>query len=65
MNALADKLKLNGVLSELRKVTWPSKQDTLRLTAIVIVISVIVGVYIGLIDLLLAKGLTLITTKIK
>lgn len=38
------------ILDELKKVVWPSKQDVLRLTAVVILISLLVGVYIGGLD---------------
>ncbi len=51
----------NGVLDELKKVSWPSRQETIRLTMIVIIVSLIIGVYIGIIDVLLAKGLEFIT----
>ncbi len=40
---------------ELKKVTWPSKEELIRLTVIVITISVVVGIYIGGIDLALTK----------
>lgn len=40
------------VLSELKKVTWPTRQETLKLTAVVIAISVIVGLFIGGLDAL-------------
>ncbi len=49
------------LFTELKRVTWPTRKETLRLTAIVIVISLIIGVYIGIIDILLAKGLEIIT----
>lgn len=42
-------------LDELKKVTWPSKEELIRLTAIVITISIIVGIYIGSIDLALTR----------
>ena len=38
------------VLAELKKVTWPTKQETLKLTVVVIAISVIVGAFIGALD---------------
>jgi len=37
--------------SELRKVVWPSRRDAINLTIIVIIISVAVGLILGLIDL--------------
>ncbi len=49
------------ILAELKKVSWPSKQQTMRLTLIVIFVSLIIGVYIGIIDILLAKVLSWLT----
>lgn len=49
------------VVGELKKVTWPTRQETIRLTIIVIVISLIIGIYIGIIDILLAKVLEIVT----
>ena len=50
-----------GIIEELKKVTWPTKQQTIRLTTVVVVTSLIIGLYIGIIDILLAKGLTALT----
>lgn len=49
------------LIEELKKVTWPSRQETIRLTSIVIGISLIIGVYIGIIDILLTKALEVLT----
>lgn len=49
------------VVEELKRVTWPTKKETTRLTLVVILISLIVGFYIGIIDIFLAKGLELMT----
>ena len=49
------------VINELKKVTWPTRSETIRLTTIVIVVSLIIGLYVGIIDILLAKGLEIIT----
>ena len=38
------------VASELRKVTWPSRQDVTRLTLLVIALSVAVGGFLGILD---------------
>ena len=38
--------------AELEKVVWPTKQETLRLTLVVIAISIIVGAYIAGLDAL-------------
>ena len=45
---------------ELKKVTWPSKKEVIRLTMVVIVSSVIVGLYLGGMDFLFTKLLGLI-----
>lgn len=49
------------VVNELKKVTWPTKAETIRLTTIVIIVSLIIGIYVGIIDILLAKGLEFVT----
>jgi len=38
---------LGEVKAEIDKVTWPGSQDVLRLTITVIILSVVVGVYLG------------------
>ncbi|MDA1316558.1 MAG: preprotein translocase subunit SecE [bacterium] len=52
---------LANMLGELKKVTWPTREETTRLTLIVIMISLIIGFYIGIIDFLLAKVLEYLT----
>ncbi len=41
---------LSGIVGELRKVVWPSRRETLRLTLVVIVVCVIVGAILGVLD---------------
>ncbi len=38
------------VVTELRKVTWPSRQETYHLTLVVIVVAIVVGAILGGID---------------
>ena len=38
------------VISELRKVTWPTREEALRLTVIVGVVAVVIGAVLGGID---------------
>lgn len=45
---------------ELRKVTWPSKQEVIRLTVVVMVSSILVGLYLGGMDYIFTKLLGLI-----
>lgn len=40
------------VSTELKKVTWPSRQETIKLTTAVIVISLAVGLFVGGLDIL-------------
>lgn len=46
------------VVSETKKVTWPSKQQTQNMTILVIVVSCLVGLYIGLLDFIFQKVMT-------
>lgn len=49
------------IVDELRLVAWPTRQQTINLTFVVIIISLLLGAYIGIIDVLLTKGLELLT----
>lgn len=46
---------LAQVRAELRKVKWPNREETIRMTAVVIIVSVILGIYIGTLDYGLTK----------
>ncbi|HEY7465363.1 MAG TPA: preprotein translocase subunit SecE [Dehalococcoidia bacterium] len=41
---------MSEIWSELRKVTWPTRDETAYLTMVVIVVAVAVGVVLGLVD---------------
>ena len=41
---------LKGVRAELRKVTWPSKKEAVKLTAIVLVVCAIFALFFWLVD---------------
>lgn len=43
------------VATELRKVTWPTRAETIRYTAVVFAISVLVGAFIGGLDILFVR----------
>lgn len=51
---------LKEVKTELKNVSWPSKEETIRLTALVVFISIIVGGFIGIFDFLFTNLFTLI-----
>jgi len=53
----------NEVKSELLKVTWPKRNDIIKLTLIVFAISGIIGLYVGGLDYLFTKVLTTVVTK--
>ncbi|MGH2447639.1 MAG: preprotein translocase subunit SecE [Chloroflexota bacterium] len=44
--------------AELRKVTWPTREQTLNLTAAVIAMSVFVAAFLGIVDYLLNAIIT-------
>ena len=35
------------IISELRKVTWPTRQETTHLTVVVIIVSILFGIVLG------------------
>ncbi len=41
---------VKGVFAELKKVSWPSRQEAIRLSLIVIAVCVAVGIVLGLFD---------------
>jgi preprotein translocase subunit SecE len=45
---------------ELKKVTWPTRKETVKLTLVVLVVSTLVGAYIGGLDFLYTKFIELI-----
>jgi len=54
---------LSEVKTEVSKVTWPKRDDVIKLTLIVVVVSVVVGAYLGGIDYLFTKLLELLVYK--
>ena len=49
---------LSEVKVELKKVTWPSRQDTISSTGVVLVVVFIISFYLGFIDILLSRMVT-------
>lgn len=39
-----------AIIDELRKVVWPSRQETANLTVVVLVVAIAVGIFLGAID---------------
>ena len=51
------------VRSELKKVIWPTKAEVIRLTIIVLAVSLVMGLYIGGLDILFTKLTDLLIKK--
>lgn len=51
---------LKEVVAELRKVTWPTKDELIGSTIVTIVVSSIVAVFIGIVDRILTYVISLI-----
>jgi preprotein translocase subunit SecE len=43
------------VVAEFRKVTWPSRQELVNSTVVVITVTVVVAVFLGAVDIMLAR----------
>ena len=39
------------IVSELKKVTWPTREETMRLTAAVVVVTIAIGAMLGGVDI--------------
>lgn len=48
------------VIEELKKVSWSSREELMGATVVVIVITFIMSAFIGVVDIALSKGLSLI-----
>lgn len=61
---LSDVRGLFGVVAELKKITWPSRKETLDLTAAVVIISLIIAGFVGIIDFSLTRLLEFVVAKV-
>jgi len=51
------------VKAELSRVTWPKRDEVVKLTATVVLISAIVAAYLGVLDYMFASALELLLTR--
>ena len=51
------------VMAELKKVSWPKRNEVIQLLSLVIVITVIVASFIGVVDFALTKALESLVAK--
>ena len=54
------KIFLTEVKQELKKVTWPSKDETIGTTVVVLVLVVLISAFLGVVDISLSKVMKLI-----
>jgi preprotein translocase subunit SecE len=48
------------VIAELRKVIWPTRKELITYTAVVLVFVVVVAAYVGVLDVIFAKGVLIV-----
>jgi preprotein translocase subunit SecE len=51
---------LKETMAELRKMTWPTKDELIGSTTVTVIVSFIVAVFIGIVDRILTMGIHLI-----
>ena len=51
---------INETMGELRKVSWPTRKEATNLTVIVIVVTVGMGLFLGLFDFIYSKFFALL-----
>ena len=54
---LIDRIRqfLREVKIELKRVTWPSRKDTIGSTSVVLIVVIIIAVFLGLVDMGLSR----------
>ena len=51
------------IVSELRRVTWPTYEETFRLSVMVIAVAVVIGAFLGAVDFGFAELFNIILGK--
>jgi preprotein translocase subunit SecE len=54
---------LREVRDELKKVVWPTRDEVIRLTGVVILVSLFVGIFLGSVDFILTKLVGLLIAR--
>ncbi|MGB9757793.1 MAG: preprotein translocase subunit SecE [Candidatus Bipolaricaulaceae bacterium] len=52
-----------SVRAEVSRVSWPSRREIVTFTALVIILTLALGIYLGLVDVVLQHLLRLLVTK--
>jgi len=62
----ADKVKkpsfFAGVKAEFKKISWPDRNDVLKQSVAVVIVSIVTGAVIALLDFLIQYGVEFLTT---
>ena len=51
---------INDVSTEFMRVTWPTRENTLKSTGVVVMVSLVVAIFLGVVDLGLANAIKMI-----
>ena len=56
---------IKDVRNEMSRVTWPSRDELLNSTGIVIVTTVLLSIFVGIANLIIPKGIGWILTSVR
>lgn len=51
---------MSNVRTEVGRVSWPSRKEVVSLTVLIILLSIVLGIYLGLADLIITQILRLL-----
>ena len=54
---------LKEVRAELNKVSWPTREQVIKLTIVVVAVSLTIGIYVGGLDLILTQLTNILLVK--
>jgi preprotein translocase subunit SecE len=54
---------LQEVRNELKKISWPSRKEVIGATTVVIVTTLFMGLFLGVIDLILSRAVELLLQR--
>ncbi|HUV29909.1 MAG TPA: preprotein translocase subunit SecE [Acidobacteriota bacterium] len=49
---------LKEIMAELRKMTWPNRDELVGSTIVTMVVSMIIAIFVGIVDRILTLGIT-------
>jgi preprotein translocase subunit SecE len=54
---------IQGSIAELKKVIWPTRRQAITLAIVVVVVSIVIGIYLSGLDAILRAGLQALIKK--